>query len=538
MRFEGNTVYKDNELKSKIRSSAAFLFFKKGTLSREQLDADAASIRSFYHDTGYLDARVARRIDLSPDQQDAIVTFIIEEGPRYLVSGIRVEGNLVYSTAQILEMIDLKVGDVFSRSGADRSRQALIELYGKLGHIETRVTVDSVFHEDQPLVEVVVMIVEGESYRTGIVTIRGNTKTKDNRVLRQLRGMKPGRTMDRAGIETTERRLRNSPLFSDAKVTILDPEEEQDPQRQLERDVLVEVAEGNTGSIGFGAGISSDAGIVGAIDVVQRNFDIADLPESWGELFTGKAFTGAGQYMAIAIQPGNEVSNYSMTFREPYIFETDYFFEVRGFFFQRTRQDYDEERFGGSMRVGQRFGDVWSGSIKLRFENIDIDDIETDAPVDVFAVAGANTLTSIGITLARDTTDSNLFPTRGSRLTMELSRIGGLGGDFDYNEVSASFHKFWPIEEDFFGRVTVLSLRVQGGYLFGGSTPTFERNYAGGHRSFRGFDYRGVGPRGIIAGGPKAGTRGDDPVGGDWMFLVGVEDKFPTTACPSAPASA
>src|SRR5687768_9921386 len=124
------------------------------------------------------------------------------------------------------------------------------------------------------------------------------------------------------------------------------------------RDVLVTVKEKNTGSLSFGAGISSDAGVIGAIDLVQRNFDIADAPDSLGEFFTGKAFRGAGQYFSISLQPGTEFNRFAVTFREPYLLDTDYFLDTTLFYFNREREQYDEARYGGSVGLGQRFGDV------------------------------------------------------------------------------------------------------------------------------------------------------------------------------------
>lgn len=519
VQFEGNQVFSDEQLDSKIRSKPYIFILRKGELNREQLDADVGRLRDFYHDRGYLDAQVGRRIDISPDQKDAIVTFFISEGLQYTVDSVRVIGNHVFSTKQITESMPLKVGDVFSTDRWRRSRQTVIDLYGKLGFIEMRVQMDRLFHQDQPRVDVVVRIDEGKPYLVGAVTLRGNEVTKDKVIYRQLRGMQPGRRFDRAGIEQSEKRLQESSLFNEGKITILGNSDDES------RDVLVEVKEANTGRLSFGAGISSDAGVLGAIDVVQRNFDIAKLPENVGDFFSGKAFRGAGQYFAISLQPGNETSRYSFTFREPHMFETDYFLDTSGFFFEREREDWDEQRLGGSLGIGHRFGDVWSASLRLRSEEVEISDIEPDGPRDVFAVEGDNMVTAVGILVTRTTVDSRIFPTTGNRLQLGLTRTGVLGGDFEFTRADAQFNKYWTLDEDFFGRRTVLSLRVEVGYIFEENVaPIFERFYAGGHRSFRGFTFRGVGPRGIRN---DTGTIGDDPVGGDWKFLAGLQYNFP-----------
>ncbi len=519
IQFTGNRTFTDKQLRSKIQSNTYVFILRPGTLNRQQLDSDVARLREFYRDRGYLDAQVGREIRLSPDQQDAVVVFFVDEGRRYTVSTISTEGNTVFGLKQITETMPLKVGDVFSSDGLRRSQQALVDLYGTLGYIEVEIQIDRLFHENQPTVALRVKFEERRPHWVGTLSVRGNQLTKDKVIYRQVRGLVPGSRFDRAGIRKTEQILKQSSLFSDGKVTILG-----DPQ-DTHRDVLIEVKEANSGSLSFGAGISSDAGILGALDLVQRNFDITDLPESFGEFITGKAFRGAGQFFSLTLQPGNELSRYSVSFSEPFLLDSNFFFDTNLFFFERQREDWDEKRFGDTLGIGHRFGDVWSLTLRLRAERIDITDIDPDAPMDAFDVQDDSVITSAGITVSRNTTDHRIFPTRGNRLRVELSRAGALGGDYNFTRTNMEFRQFWTVDEDFFGRHTVVSLRVEIGYIFERDrSPIFERFYAGGHRNFRGFRFRGVGPRGIRQDDSMIG---DDPVGGDWLFLLGLEYNFP-----------
>ncbi|MCE9591790.1 MAG: outer membrane protein assembly factor BamA [Planctomycetes bacterium] len=531
IRFEGNTVFLDKQLRSKIKSNTKLIILRKGELSRDQLDTDASLVRDFYQQSGYLDAQVGRRIDLSPDQKEAVVVFVVQEGKRYTVHEIRVEGNKLFSEQQIVETMTLKVGDVFSQERLTKSRASLEDMYGKLGFVESRINIERLFLPEAPLVDVVVRVTEGGAYTVGKVSVSGNQLTKDKVILRQVRGVTPGRRYDREGIEKTERRLSESALFSEGKVTILGDKD--DPVR----DALVEVKEKNTGSLSFGAAVSSDSGVIGAIDLVQRNFDITDLPESPGEFFSGRAFKGAGQYFALSLQPGNTTSRYSVTFRDPYLMESNYFLDATAFYFSRERTNYDEERLGGHLGIGQRFGDVWSATVRGRAESIDISNVDNDAPPDVFDVEGKSFLTALSFIVSRNTTDSRVFPTRGSVAEAGFSRFGAFGGDYDFFAVTSEFHKFWTVDEDFFGRRTVLSMRLETGYIFDAQfdsgvdghtindAPVFERYYAGGHRSFRGFDFRGVGP--INPNENPKGNTSNDVIGGDWLFLLGLEYNFP-----------
>lgn len=525
-RFEGNHNFTDGQLKSQIRSKVYFPIFEKGVLSREQLDLDAGRIRRYYNERGYLDAQVGRRIEISPNEKDAVVTFLIEENRRFRVNEIRVEGNEVFSDTQVIALMTLKRGDVYNVSLESESVERIIDAYGRLGFLETHIGPDPnapnrlirLFHEDEPLVDVIVQIDEGVSAVVGTVSVRGNATTKSKVIYHQVRGMRPGRPFDRSGVDQTRRRLSESTLFDEAVVTILGDQEDE------VRDVLIEVKEANTGSLSFGAGVSSDSGLIGAIDLVQRNFDIADTPDSFGEFITGRAFRGAGQFFALSLQPGNQVSNYSITFRDPYIFESDYFLDTSFRYFTREREDWDESRVGGTLGVGQRFGDVWRAAVVARYDLIDITDIDASAPVDVFAVEGDSTIGILGFTISRDTTDSFVQPSKGSISELTLDQAGALGGDYDFTRLNFHFQTFWTVDEDFLERKTILSWRVDVGYIFQEDAPVFERFYAGGARSFRGFEFRGVGPRGIRA---DTGTVGDDPVGGEWMLLTGLQYEFP-----------
>ena len=517
--FEGNTAYPNKQLTAEIKSRTYFPILRKGELSREQLSLDADAIRQFYHDHGYLDAQVGRRIDLSPNEKDATVTFVISEGSRYQVDQVQVEGNTIFPADQIRLNLTLNRGAVFSQQQLEQSRQKIQDLYGKIGYLEAGVQIQRVFHNTDPSVNLRVIIHEGNPTTVGKVSVRGNELTKSKVILRQVRGMNPGRRFDRSGVDRTRQRLANNPLFSQGDVSILGTPDD------AVRDVLIEVKEGQTGQISFGVGVGSDAGITGAIDLTQRNFDIADTPESFGEFISGRAFRGAGQFFAINLQPGGELSRYSVSFREPYLLESDFFLDTNVFFFDRDRDDWTERRLGATLGLGQRFGDVWSASVRIRGESVNVGDIDVSAPTDVFAVSGSNLIDSIGLVIGRSTVDSPLFPTRGSKLDLSINQFGLLGGDFTFTRVTGRWQSFFTVDRDFLGRKTVLSFDIEGGYIFqDNKAPFFERFYAGGHRSFRGFEFRGVGPRGIQN---NTGTVGTDAVGGQFLFLMGLEYNFP-----------
>jgi len=528
IRFAGNTVYDDAELENQIASDERWWPFIAGFLDRSQLDRDASEIRAYYQDRGYLDAQVGRRIELSPNQSRAIVTFEVNEGQQKIVRDIQVRftrngaptDDQLMSAEQIRMVSELVRGGVYTEPRLERSREAIRYRYGELGLINTEVSINRVFDPDSPRVDVVVEIEEGSGPTyVGDVPIIGLTRTQQKVLLRRVRGLEPGRPVNLRGLDETRELVKQSIWFQNGTITPLgDPD---DPVR----DFLIEANEKNTGTFRIGAGLSSDTGVFGTISLEQRNFDITDTPESFDEFLAQRAFLGAGQTFNITLAPGNEVSNYALGFREPYLFESDYFFDFGLSAFTSIREDYDEARATFRTGIGRRLGDVWTGSARVRAEQIEISDLDASAAQDAFAVQGDNTLTGLAFTLTRSTTDSNIIPSRGSRLQLGVEQVGAFGGDFDFTRIGLGFDQFFTLDEDFMGRKTILSVKVVSGYIpqDPDDTPLFERYYAGG-RDFRGFAFRGVGPRGI-----RNDTLlvDDDPVGGQFELLTRLQYEFP-----------
>jgi len=144
--------------------------------------------------------------------------------------------------------------------------------------------------------------------------------------------------------------------------------------------------------------------------------------------------------------------------------------------------------------------------------------------VDIFEVEDDNALTSIGFELTRSTLDDNVRPTAGTRTSLSVEQVGALGGDFDFTRLFVSHGLFLTVDEDFLGRPTILSIETRAGFIpQDNEAPVFERFFLGG-RSFRGFDFRGVGPVGISN---DTGEPGEDQVGGDFLYFLGLEIQKP-----------
>lgn len=539
IRLSGNESVPEKVLRAELTTKTAGLF-ERGALDDTVLDGDVAAIVKAYLNRGFLDVRASRELTPSPDGKEAIVTFLIEEGQQYALRDVSVElaaarddeeqtdgrpQPTIYSREQVQGLLGLKPGDSFSQKQLDDSVNAVRDAYFKLGYVDARATAVTLRDPEQPLVDVRVTVSEGRRFRTGMVYIQGNDLTQQ-KVIRREVTLKPDRVLDGTAAADTERRLRNSRLFNTnpqagplPKVTI----QPEDPQNPGYRDVLVEVEETNTGSLGFGVAIGSDAGLTGAITLNQRNFDLADTPDSFSEFIRGRAFRGAGQEFRLAIQPGTEESNYSIGITEPALLESPYSLGSSIYFRQREYDDFDESRVGTRWRIGRRFGERWTGNIALRAEGVTIDDIGRNPVTDIKEVEGWNVITGLGPELIRTSVDNRLRPTTGTYTELGAEQVGLLGGDYNFTRLSAQHQVFIPIDEDVLGYRTVLSFKGSVGYIpQEDEAPIFERFYLGG-RSFRGFRFRGIGPTGVRVDG----TPDDDKVGGDWSFFLGTELEKP-----------
>src|SRR5205085_4213833 len=160
-------------------------------------------------------------------------------------------------------------------------------------------------------------------------------------------------------------------------VTVLDPDTDSEY-----KDVLVQVQETQTGSLLFGVGVNSDAGLTGSIVLNERNFDITHLPTSFEDLLSGRAFRGAGQEFRIEAVPGTQLQRYTASWREPFLFDSPYSLGVSGYYYDRVFNEDTESRLGIRGTVGRKIDKYWTASASIRLENVGINNIPFGAPID------------------------------------------------------------------------------------------------------------------------------------------------------------
>lgn len=522
IRMVGNTAFSERELESRIATKTYIPIFRTGAFDPEVAERDAATLQQFYRDRGYLDAEVSYETEFLDVARERLrLIFRINEGTLYHIKDIQVKGNTVFTGEEILSGMRLKVGEPFNQIQLQADVKDLTEnRYGAQGYIEVHVVPGWVYAEEPGQVIVTLEITEGEQFRMGDISVRGNIRTQEKVVRRELR-FYPEEIYNLPETRAAEKRLRGTGLFTEAQITPVLPAERQPGVR----DVLVNVTENDrTTQFIAGAGASSDSGLVGNIMLESTNFDLFDRPRSWGEFFRGRAFRGAGQTARIQLEPGTEFTRFRIDFREPYLFYRPIGFNSSLYLFERGRDSYDEERIGGNISFDRRFEsgplEGWVGEVAFRAEYVTVDDRKAFAPRDVRDVEGGNYLSSVRLSLLHDTTDSRFDPSEGHRFRVSWEQAGAMGGDFFYAKITGSYIRHFTVTTDEQDRKSVFSVHVDGGQILG-DAPVFERFYAGGIGSFRGFDFRGISPRDGLF---------NHRVGGDFSLLTGAEYSFPLVA--------
>jgi outer membrane protein insertion porin family len=522
--FIGNHSFTEDRLKDQIQSHSWIWILNPGTFNPDTVDDDAAAIRRYYESKGFFDARVGRRLIFSPDQHEMEVDFVIDEGRRYRIDKVDFRGNAKLAESYLRKDLKLSEGQFYDKDLVERDIRQIVRAYSPLGFIYIspglgvqspdylRVEPQTIFHKEAGRVDLLYVVSEGKPFHLGRVLVKGNTRTQDKVILREMH-VTPGQLYNSAEIADAVDRLRGTPYFSSVTVTPIGD----DPYF---RDVLVEVNETHTALFTIGAGINSNGGVGGNITYEQRNFDIGNPPENWTDVFSERAFIGAGQLFRITLEPGTRQTNASVRFTEPWLFDQPYSLTTEAYYRDRVREHYDETRAGGRVTFGKRFTNIWSTFLTLRGEDVNIHKIEDDeirAP-EILDGEGHHTITSTSLQLRRDTTTHGILPSSGSISTVGWESYETLGGtEIPFQKFTGSWDYYHGLYEDLLDRKTILGLHADAGYIWG-TAPFFERFYGGGIGSIRGFRFRGISPRSGVA---------DDPIGGDFSLTGTAEVSFP-----------
>jgi outer membrane protein insertion porin family len=490
MNIVGNRTFSEDTLKDQMElDTGGWLswYTKSDRYSRTKLNADLEALRSYYLQRGFLEFRIdSTQVAISPNKQDISITINITEGERYVVSGVRLEGDYLGKEDEFKSLVKIRPGEAYNADQVTETTKAFTDYFGNFGYafaqVEARPEIDRANNR-------VSFVLAAEPSRRAYVrriNIAGNNRTRDEVIRREFRQFESS-WYDAEKIKLSRDRIDRLGFFTEVNVETSDV-----PGAPDQVDLNVTVAERPTGSLQLGAGFSSAEKLALSFSVKQEN-----------------AF-GTGNYLGVEVNTSKYNRTFAFNSVDPY-FTADGI--SRAFdLYHRTSQPYDEQ--GGNYQlvtsgVGLRFGVPFSENDTVFFGgSLERTQIKpgTSIPAAYLAYAERFGETSTAIPLSigwsRDDRDSALLPTSGrfQRLAAEWSA----GGDARYLRANYQYQQYIPITRQY-----TLALNGELGWgrgLNGRPFPVFKNFYSGGLGSVRGFEQGTLGPRDITGasiGGPR-----------------------------------
>lgn len=487
-----------------------------GIFKEDQFEEDKVRLEAFYREKGYLDFHIEDVQFDNPEPDRLVIRFQVYEGRLYSVDSIAVEGPELFPPEQIEGLLQLRPGMTFTPGALQEDVERIEDFYGRQGYIDVKAGTPNLVVARIPNIEAGTIalkytINEGQKSFIEKIEIRGNTKTRDKVIRREL-SVSPGEVFDTVGTKLSRTRIEGLQYFS--KVD-LRPESTTIPNR---KNLVISVEEKNTGNMSLGAGFSSVDALVGFVEFTQSNFDIARPPN----------FQGGGQKMRLRLQLGTRRQDYTLQFIEPWFlgrkleFTGDLFFRELGFV--SLQGLYDESRAGG--RMGWRrplWSDFFIGGIGYSLQEVGIINVEEDAPPDIKSEEGYSLLSTMFASLSYDTRRGVGLPSGGQKTELIGTLTGGpLGGEKDFYKLELKTSWYFPG----FAKGHVLEVVGRTGVADEiSNTPTvpfYDRYYLGGLYSLRGYEFRAVGPS------QQVGTTNEyEPVGGNTYWFATAEYSIP-----------
>lgn len=494
--FIGNRKFSDSDLKDVIQTKEyAFwrLLTTTDTYDPDRLSFDRELLRRFYLENGYADFKVVSAVaELTPDREDFVVTFTIEEGVRYKVGKIDIDINLKRADKEsLLPLVTMIPGDWYDANEVDNSIDQLTDKIGTLGYAFVNVRPKVNQRRDDLEIDVTFQVAEGARVYVERIDIEGNVRTLDEVVRREFQ-LVEGDAFNTSKLRRSRRRIGNLGFFKAAKVTNV---EGSAPDKTV---IKVALEEQSTGQVSLGVGFSSLDGALGDIGISERNL------------------LGRGQNLSFRFQGSAKRQEFDIGFTEPYFLNRDVAAGFDLFQVTRDRQDdssFDERKAGGALRVGYTLAPDLRQSLRYQYKQTEIRNVKAEASRFIRDQEGKTTVSQISQTLSYDKRDSRNNPTEGYVVSLTTD-LAGFGGDTRLARARVRSGYYIPVLED-----KVLSFLFEGGHVLGlgQDVGIAERFFIGGQQ-FRGFATSGLGPRDINT---------SDALGGNTFYVGTAEFSFP-----------
>ena len=501
----GNEEFSDGELRGEMVTKQArwTRFFSSNTsYDPDRLAFDQQKLRQFYLTEGYADFRVVSAVaELTPDQKDFIITYVVEEGERYQFGDVEVDSQLRdFDGDRLAAGLAMKTGDWYDAKAVEDTVEQLSELAGRFGYAFADVQPRFDRVKDELKMNITFVLRQAPRVYVERVDVNGNTLTQDKVVRREFR-LSEGDAFNSIAVARTTARINSLGYFQE------NFEVNQVQGSAPDRIVLeANIEEQPTGELQFSAGFSSIEQFILAASIRQRTF------------------RGRGQTIGLSVNYSQFSSQAQISFTEPYVFDRNistgidiYRRDFNSFGFQAGQRNttFEQATTGFAARVGVPLTEYMNlvGSYTLNYDEVSLDenqffsDLDGDGTTECNPLlagrflcdALGNRLSSIlGVSLNYNSLNSAFRPTRGQQISLG-TEFAGLGGDVRYLRLRANARKFWGIGNTGF----IFSLAAEGGTII----PLQDRPGAGvddilltdrfflGEPRIRGFDIRGVGPR-------------------------------------------
>ena len=467
--------------------------------------------------------------DFLDDPRLVKLTFLIDEGKRYLVGSVKFtygrldpgkkvvdvkEGDgyvMVISPNVLLSHLALRPGEVYWPERLEGKKNSDVRIlknaYGAKAHIKATVRVIKTANLENSTMDLEYKIFEGDTYYVDLVKIEGNNKTKDFVIRREL-AISPGEPFDLGRVETSRKRIQGLRLFADVRAK---PERVEDKEN-----LLVSVREQNTGRATVGGGFITDSGAFAHLVLSQENFDIGRWrrPHFW---------QGGGQKIRLRVVSGTRYNSYGLDFEEPWFlgrklhYTTSLYSRELGYYNSKFNVEETGIRLGLERTL---FGsDYIRGKLFYTIEDTGLVGMTSDVSSQLKSEEGTDLTSKLGGSLAYDTRGGGDLPTHGQRtsLTLEVAPdVLGSENEFYGFKLKTAWY-FKGLRE---GHVIELLGQAAVVEAMGSdqNVPYLYRHGLGGSRSLRGYDFREVGPR---------GDQGDY-LGGNSMLAGTLEYSVPT----------
>ncbi len=530
IRFTGNEHIESSELNGFMRSGETGFFSflsSSNTFDREAFDEDVVRLNALYYDRGYLTVNVGTpRIELTPDRQHIDISIPIVEGPRFRIGRVSVkeidedgvEVEPLGGRRQLREKLEIRTGEWFSRSTIAQNLQDITRAYRDRGYAAVEITPDTDLDPERRIVDVLVSIRRGPLVRIERINIRGNSRTRDSVIRREIQ-IAEGELYSPTNVEDSKNRITALGYFERVDVS---EEEGSTPDRIV---LNFEVAEKPTGTFQVGAGFSSIESFIFTAQIQQQN------------LF------GNGQSLTLNLQLSGIRQLIQLRLVEPYLFDTEWTGAGEVFKTIRQFQDFNRDSTGGSFTLGHPvFDPNLRFFLQYKAEYVDIStrtgplfgagqgrgfNIFRRLPLANLFQDGLTS--SLRLSVTYDTRDNRIFAMEGLYASASSEIADSFLGS---NNIFLRHQVFANIYHRLFGSV-VIKAHTEWGLITSrnpAGVPVFERFFLGGIFNLRGFNLNDVGPRaGLpLSTDPNAlSARQGVSIGGNMQLYYNLELEFP-----------